>query len=50
MLKHFRIRALAAGILGSVMLYGGHALQLCLKRGWVRHLFTVYRREASAPA
>ena len=26
MLKHFRIRALAAGILGSVMLYGGHAV------------------------
>jgi hypothetical protein len=25
MLKHFRIRALAAGILGSVMLYGGQA-------------------------
>jgi hypothetical protein len=26
MLKHFRIRALTAGILGSVMLYGGHAV------------------------
>jgi hypothetical protein len=31
-----------------LMLYGGHALQLCLKRGWVRHLFTVWRREPTA--
>ena len=26
------------------MLYGGHALQLCLKRGWIRHCFMVWRR------
>jgi len=31
-----------------LMLYGGHALQLCLKRGWVRHLFTVWKREPSS--
>lgn len=26
------------------MLYGGHAGQICLKRGWVKHLFVVWQR------
>jgi SAM-dependent methyltransferase len=26
------------------MLYGGHAAQICLKRGWVKHLFVVWQR------
>lgn len=26
------------------MLYGGHALQVSLKRGWVKHLFVVWQR------
>lgn len=26
------------------MLYGGHALQVALKRGYLRYLFTVWRR------
>lgn len=26
------------------MLYGGHAGQLCIERGWVRHLFVVWQR------
>jgi SAM-dependent methyltransferase len=26
------------------MLYGGHALQVCLQRGWIKHLFVVWRR------
>lgn len=30
------------------MLYGGHALQLCLKRGWIRHSLVVWRRESGA--
>jgi SAM-dependent methyltransferase len=28
-----------------LMLYGGHAAQICLKRGWVKHLFMVFRRD-----
>jgi SAM-dependent methyltransferase len=28
------------------MLRGGDALQVCLKRGWVQHLLTVWRRDA----
>ncbi len=27
------------------MLRGGHALQLCLRRGWITHLFSVWRRQ-----
>jgi hypothetical protein len=27
------------------MLYGGHALQHALKRGWVRYLMLVFRRD-----
>jgi SAM-dependent methyltransferase len=27
------------------MLYGGHALQLAIKRGWIQHLFVVWRRD-----
>ena len=27
------------------MLRGGHALQVCLKRGWLTHLFSVWRRQ-----
>ncbi len=26
------------------MLYGGHALQVCLERGWMKHSFLVWRR------
>lgn len=26
------------------MLYGGHAAQICLKRGWIKHLFMVWQR------
>lgn len=26
------------------MLYGGHAVQICLKRGWIKHLFVVWQR------
>lgn len=26
------------------MLYGGHAAQVCLKRGWIKHLFAVWQR------
>lgn len=26
------------------MLYGGHALQVCIQRGWIKHLFVVWRR------
>jgi hypothetical protein len=26
------------------MLRGGHALQVCLKRGWITHLFSVWTR------
>lgn len=26
------------------MLYGGHAVQICLKKGWIKHLFVVWRR------
>jgi ubiquinone/menaquinone biosynthesis C-methylase UbiE len=26
------------------MLYGGHALQVSLKRGWIKHLFVVWQR------
>jgi hypothetical protein len=25
-------------------LYGGHALQLALKKGWIQHLVVVWRR------
>lgn len=28
-----------------LMLYGGHALQVCLKRGWIRYSFMVWKRE-----
>jgi SAM-dependent methyltransferase len=31
-----------------LMLYGGHAAQICLKRGWVKHLFLVFRRNEEA--
>ena len=31
-----------------LMLYGGHALQVCLKRGWIKHLFVVWRRDEAA--
>lgn len=27
------------------MLYGGHAAQVCLGRGWIKHLFLVWRRD-----
>lgn len=27
------------------MLRGGHALQVCLKRGWIKYLFVVWKRE-----
>lgn len=27
------------------MLYGGHALQLAIKQGWIQHLFVVWQRE-----
>jgi SAM-dependent methyltransferase len=27
------------------MLYGGHAGQICLKRGWVKHLFLIWQRQ-----
>jgi SAM-dependent methyltransferase len=30
------------------MLYGGHALQVALKRGWIRHLVLVLQRSAAA--
>lgn len=29
-----------------LMLYGGHALQICLRRGWMKHAFVVWRRDA----
>jgi cyclopropane fatty-acyl-phospholipid synthase-like methyltransferase len=29
------------------MLYGGHALQVSLKRGWIKHLFVVWQRNPS---
>lgn len=29
-----------------LMLYGGHALQIGLKRGWMKHAFVVWRRDA----
>lgn len=32
-----------------LMLYGGHAAQVCLKRGWVKHLFVVWRRDGAGP-
>jgi SAM-dependent methyltransferase len=28
-----------------LMLYGGHALQVALKRGWVKYLFVVFQRD-----
>lgn len=28
-----------------LMLYGGHALQVCLKRGWIQHSFMVWKRD-----
>jgi SAM-dependent methyltransferase len=28
-----------------LMLYGGHAAQICLKRGWLKHAFVVWRRD-----
>jgi SAM-dependent methyltransferase len=31
-----------------LMLYGGHAAQICLKRGWIKHSFVVWRRDESA--
>jgi ubiquinone/menaquinone biosynthesis C-methylase UbiE len=31
-----------------LMLYGGHALQLSLKRGWIKHRFVVWRRAGVA--
>jgi SAM-dependent methyltransferase len=31
-----------------LMLYGGHALQNCLKRGWMKHSFVVWRRNDAA--
>jgi SAM-dependent methyltransferase len=31
-----------------LMLYGGHAAQICLKRGWLKHLFLVWRRNPEA--
>jgi ubiquinone/menaquinone biosynthesis C-methylase UbiE len=52
-----RIRDYAAGILMRCfgwlpvksnywsMLYGGHALQLAIKRGWIQHLFVVWKRD-----
>jgi ubiquinone/menaquinone biosynthesis C-methylase UbiE len=32
------------------MLYGGHAVQLCLERGWIKHLLMVWPRDREAPA
>jgi SAM-dependent methyltransferase len=29
------------------MLYGGHALQVCLERGWIKHLFVVWQKDSS---
>lgn len=26
------------------MLYGGHAVQVCIERGWIKHLFVVWQR------
>ncbi len=31
-----------------LMLYGGHALQVSLKRGWIAHLFVVWQRAPEA--